>query len=102
MAEDERLRKDPEPFPLLRLPPKICQQIYGKVLKGTNREIVVKSFNMSAFNEDYMNHSIDTFYGNRASPHWKNPFSTFDNTIPHIYGKEITTGLLLVSKSILR
>ncbi len=97
LGENERLQKDPEPFPLLRLPLEIRQQIYGKVLKGTSPEIVVKSYNI----EDCLNHSIDTLYGNRASPHWKkNPFSTFDNTNPHIYGKDITTGLLLVSKSI--
>lgn len=48
----------------------------------------------------YPNRDIATFYGNRASPHWKNPASIFEGALPSLYGKDITTGLLLVSKSI--
>lgn len=70
------------------------------MLKGSNRHIVVKSFDISAFKDDLLNRRIETFYGNRASPHWKNPESIFEIAIPSIYGKDITTGLLLVSKDV--
>ena len=100
LAEKERLQTNPKAFPLLRLPLEIRQQIYDEVLSGTNRKIVVKSFDVSAFKDDYPNRDVETFYGNRASPHWKNPASTFECALPSFFGKDITTGLLLVSKSI--
>ena len=62
--------------------------------------MVVKSFDVSAFKDDYPNRDIETSYGNRASPHWRNPASTFECALPSFYGKDIATGLLLVSKSI--
>lgn len=100
MAANQRLQRDPKPFPLLRLPLELRQQIYGEVLKGTNRTVGVKSFDILAFKEDYPNRDIETFCGDRASPHWKNPVSTFENEMPNIYGNDITTGSLLVSKLI--
>lgn len=100
LAENQRLLTNPKPFPLLRLPLELRQQIYEEVLKGTNPTVVVKSFDISAFQDDQQNRDIETFYGNRASPHWENPVSTFQNATPNIYGKDITTGLLLACKSI--
>ena len=100
LASDQRLQRDSRPFPLLRLPREIRQQIYIEALIGTSHKIVVKSFDNQAYIDDFGNNGLKTFYGNRASPHWETPVSTFETATSSIYGKDITTGLLRVSKSI--
>ena len=100
LASDQRLQRDSRPFPLLRLPRELRQQIYIEALTGTSHKIVVKSFDNQAYKDDFGNSGLETFYGNRASPHWENPVSRFETATRSIYGKDITTGLLRVSKSI--